>query len=60
LLPVLRARFTRMRNSQVFSDARPSKVSRPRSAASQVSWTTSSATARLGTNEAASRSICSW
>jgi GNAT superfamily N-acetyltransferase len=36
------------------------QVSRPRSAASQVSWTTSSATARLGTNEAASRSICSW
>src|SRR5712691_2063977 len=52
LLPVLLARFTRMRNSQVFSDERPSKFSRPRSAASQVSWTTSSATARLGTNEA--------
>ena len=60
LLPVLLARFTRMRNSQVFSDERPSKFSRPRSTASQVSWTTSSATARLGTNEAASRSIGSW
>jgi hypothetical protein len=48
-----------MRNNQVFSDERPSKLSRPRSTASQVSWTTSSATA-LGTNEAASRSIGSW
>src|SRR6185369_13390544 len=60
LLPVLRARFTRMRNSHVFSDDRPWKASRPRSAASQVSCTTSSATARLGTNDAASASIGSW
>ena len=60
LLPVVLARFTRMRNSQVLSDERPSKFSSPRNTASQVSWTTSSATARLGTNEAASCSIGSW
>ncbi len=55
--PVVRARFTRMRNSHVFSDERPSKPPRPRSVASQVSCTTSSAIAWLGTNETASRSI---
>src|SRR5690348_4064061 len=57
LLPVVRARFTRIRNTQVFSDERPSNPSRPRSTASQVSWTTSSATARFGTNDAARASI---
>jgi hypothetical protein len=49
-----------MANSQDFSDERPWNPARPRSNASQVSWTTSSAMARLGTNEAASRSIGSW
>ena len=38
-----------MRKIQVFSDERPSKPSSPRITAIQVSWTTSSATARLGT-----------
>src|SRR6516162_8178467 len=56
-LPVVRARLTRMVNIHVRSDALPWKAGRPRSTASQVSWTTSSATARLGTNEAASRSM---
>ena len=46
-----------MVKSQVFSDDRPSNEPSPRSAASQVSWTTSSATARLGTNDSASRSM---
>jgi hypothetical protein len=59
-VPVVRARLTKIRNSHVLSDDRPSNPSSPRSAASQVSCTTSSATARLGTNEAASRSIGSW
>ena len=59
-VPVFRAWFTRMANSQVLSDERPSNPPRPRNTASQVSWTTSSAMARLGTNEAASRSIGSW
>jgi hypothetical protein len=56
-VPVFLAWFTRMRNSQVLRDERPSNPPRPRSRPSQVSWTTSSAMARLGTNEAASRSI---
>ena len=55
--PAVLARLTRIRNSQVFNDDRPSKPSMPRTPPSQVSWTTSSATARLGTNEDASRSI---
>jgi hypothetical protein len=59
-VPVFLAWLTQMANSQVFSDERPSNPARPRSTASQVSWTTSSATARLGTNDAASRSIGSW
>ena len=37
------------------SDERPSNAARPSSTASQVSWTTSSATARLGTNPATER-----
>ena len=49
LVPVVRARLTRMVNTQVRSDDRPSNPLRPRKTASQVSWTTSSATARLGT-----------
>jgi hypothetical protein len=38
-----------MRKIHVLSDERPSKASIPRSTASHVSCTTSSATARLGT-----------
>ena len=46
-----------MLNTQVRSDERPSKRSMPCSAASQVSCTTSSATAALGTYMRATRSI---
>jgi hypothetical protein len=46
-----------MRKSHVFSDDRPSKRSSPRSTPSHVSWTTSSATAWLGTYIRATRSI---
>jgi hypothetical protein len=57
----LRARviavLTRMRNTQVFSDDRPWKRSIPSITASQVSDTTSSAIARVGTRLAAIRSI---
>ena len=46
-----------MLNTHVRSDERPSKRSRPCSAASQVSCTTSSATAALGTYMRATRII---
>ena len=58
--PAVRARLTRIASSQVRSDERPSKRSMPRSTPSQVSWTTSSATARLETNVEARRSMASW
>ena len=58
--PAVRARLTTMRNSHVFSDDRPSNRSMPRTTPSQVSCTTSSATARLGTNVDASRSRGAW
>ena len=48
-LPAVLAWLIRMRNSHVRTDERPSKPSSPRSTPTQVSWTTSSATARLGT-----------
>ena len=57
--PVVLARLTRMRNSQVRNEERSSKPPMPRTTPIQVSWTTSSATARLGTNEEASRSMAS-
>jgi len=44
-----RARFTVTLNSHVLKEERPSKRSIPRTTASHVSWTTSSATARLPT-----------
>ena len=47
--PRVFARLVRMRKSQVFRAARPSKRSRPVSTAHQVSWTTSSATAGVRT-----------
>src|SRR5512133_4178991 len=55
--PRVRARLTRMLNTHVRSDERSSKRSSPRSAASQVSCTTSSATAALGTYMRATRII---
>ena len=58
--PVLRARLTRIRNSQVLIDERASKRSMPRSTATHVSCTTSSAIASLGTNERARCSIAEW
>ena len=54
--PEVRARLTRMRKSQVLNDERPSKRSTPRTTPIQVSWTTSSATASLGTKVRATRS----
>jgi len=47
--PVVLARFTRIRSSQVRNEERPSNPPSPRSTPSHVSWTTSSATATLGT-----------
>jgi hypothetical protein len=58
--PVLRARFTRMWNSQVRTDDRPSNRWMPLTRPSQVSCTTSSATARLGTIVWARRSSDAW
>ena len=52
---VVRARFRRMWKSQVLNEDRPSKRSTPRTTASQVSCTTSSATERLATTVSASR-----
>ncbi len=59
-VPVVLARLTRMRNSHVRTEERPSNRLMPRSTPTQASWTTSSATARLGTSEQASRSMESW
>ena len=53
---VVRARLIRMWNSQVLNEDRPSKRSTPRTTASHVSCTTSSATARLFTTVWARRS----
>ena len=47
--PALMARLTRMRNSQVRNDERRSNRPMPRRTPIQASWTTSSATAPLGT-----------
>jgi hypothetical protein len=58
--PAVRARFTRIANIQVLTDERPSNPPMPRSTPSQVSWTTSSATAMLGTYPAARESIAAW
>ena len=58
--PAVLARLTRIRNSQVRKEERPSNPPMPRSTPTQVSWTTSSATATFGTNEHASRSIAAW
>ena len=49
-----------MWNSQVLNDDRPSKRSTPRTTASHVSCTTSSATERLATTVPASRSSLDW
>ena len=57
---VVRARFSRMWNSHVLNDDRPSKRSTPRTTASQVSWTTSSATERFATTVPASLSNLVW
>ena len=48
--------LTRMRKTQVLSDDLPSKRSSAPSTRSQVSWTTSSATARVGVKMRATRS----
>lgn len=53
----VRAVFTRIRISQVLNDDRASNPSMWPSTASQVSWTTSSAAARLATWLRATRSI---
>ncbi len=58
--PRVLAMLVRIRKIHVRSDDRPSKLSRPRSTPSQVSWTTSSATARLETNMRATRSMAGW
>ena len=58
--PAVRARLMRMRKIQVFTEDRPSKRSMPRTTPSHVSWTTSSATARLGTKDSANRSSLVW
>src|SRR3954464_1829141 len=55
--PRVRARLTRMLNTQVRSEERSSKWSSPCSAASHVSWTTSSAMAAVGTYMRATRII---
>src|ERR687887_2475525 len=55
--PRVRARLTRMLNTQVRSDDRPSKRSMPVSTPSHASCTTSSAAAWLGTYIRATRSI---
>jgi hypothetical protein len=47
--PVLRARLTRIRKSHVLNEERPAKPSIPRSTATHVSCTTSSAIALLAT-----------
>ena len=49
-----------MWNSQVLNDDRPSKRSTPRTTASHVSCTTSSATERLATTVPARRSSLVW
>ena len=54
------ARLSRIRNSQVLNDDRPSNRSTPRTTAIQVSWHTSSATARLPTVAVANRSSRGW
>src|ERR1700761_6840050 len=59
-MPVLLARLTRIWSSQVLKEERPANPSSPRSTATQVSCTTSSATAVLGTKAVASRSIVAW
>ena len=49
--------FVRIRNSQVLKDERLSNLSMPSRTPTHVSWTTSSATARVWTNSIATRSI---
>ena len=56
----LRARLPSIRNTQVFSDDRPSKRSSPLMTASHVSWTTSSATDGERTYSEATRIIAGW
>ena len=51
----VRARLTRMRKIQVRSDERPSKALSPRTTASHVSWTTSSAAVLVRTKVRATR-----
>ena len=58
--PEVRARLTRMRNNHVLNEDRPSNRSMPRTTPIHVSWTTSSATASLGTNVRARRSSAPW
>jgi hypothetical protein len=52
--------LARIRNIQVLSDERPSNRSMPFRTASQVSWTTSSATERDETQICAVRSRAEW
>ena len=56
--PVLIARLTRIRSSQVRNEERPAKPSIPRSTPIQVSCTTSSATAALETYERGQAQHC--